>query len=104
MKTLADFKRRLIKGVVVEKTYHLQGKLIVHGNLSATTMEAPPKTIKQRVKFAQSASVGFELLEGPKTGDTTWLYYPKAKDFRAVDENTAEIWEDDTLILTYRFI
>ena len=39
MKTLADFKRRLVVGQVVEKTFHL-GDLIVNGNTGQVNLVA----------------------------------------------------------------
>jgi len=103
MKTLADFKRRLVVGQVVEKTFHL-GDLIVNGNTGQVNLRGGPKVMLQKVVKPQSQSVGFELLEGSQAGQTTWLQYPKAKDLKIVDADTAQVWDGGELILTYRFI
>lgn len=94
MKSLADFKRRMVPGQIVEKTFH------IHHAKGRTT----PLPTRQRVHTAQKTSVGFEMLEGDKVGQVLWLDYPKAKNLKFIDEDTAEVWNGETLILTYKFI
>lgn len=91
MKTLADFKRRLTVGTQLETI-----------NANYGNMGIRPVSIVQTNAFA--------LKTTKKDGSTTdsWCDFPKAKNFEAVDKNTANIyWETRNgreLILTYKFV
>ncbi len=52
----------------------------------------------REISIIQTNAVAFKTQEGKNS----WLYFPKAKDFRSIDGNTFQIYEDDTLVLTYR--
>lgn len=92
MKNLADFKRRIQKGVMLETYNH---------NLRAE-WPARPVSIVQTNSFA--------LATVKTTGDiaNSWCDFPKASDFEIIDENTVLIYwgagERREKILTYKFV
>lgn len=91
MKTLADFKRRIQVGVELETIHAKYGSMGV-----------------RPVSIVQSNSFAMKTKKTDGTTSDSWCDYPKAKNFEAVDENTANIyWETKNgreLILTYKFV
>ena len=81
MKNLAEFKRTIQVGQVWSAYNHPMNK-----NLGP-----------RKVKTVQSNACSFETVRGE-----SWLQYPKAKDFRPINDNTFQIYENETLILTYK--
>lgn len=105
MKTLADFKRRLVIGTRLRVTFHLP-PLVIRGNLGNTVMPTPSPE-ERVVAKVQSNSVAFDR---PNAADKpvgsqrwSWLSFPKAADFR-VEEGKAVIFQNGKKILTYEFI
>lgn len=105
MKTLADFKRRLVLGAKLRVTFHMP-RLTIRGNLGNTVIPTPPPE-ERIVAKVQTNSVAFDRPHvtdkpsGPQRW--SWLDYPKAKDF-AVEDGKAMIYEGGKKILTYEFI
>lgn len=80
MKTLADFKRLLRPGQIWHAFNHPMNK------------DMGDRQICQ----VKSNAITFVTERGE-----SWLYFPKAKDFKIVDDKTCQIYEGDSLILTY---
>ena len=105
MKTLADFKRRLVVGAKLRVTFHMP-RLVIRGNVGNTVIPTPPPE-ERIVARVQTNSVAFDRQHmtnkpsGPQRW--SWLDYPKAKDF-AVEDGKAVICQDGKKILTYEFI
>lgn len=92
MKTLADFKRRLKVGQKLHTFNNLMGKDMGIRELS----------------IVQSNAFAFKTQKHDGTIVNSWCHYPKVKDFKVIDENTIQIWEENEniriLVLTYKFI
>lgn len=110
MKTVADFKRRLIKGTLVHTTFHQasagrdeNGKLMLKDEDKGT----------REVSIVQSNSFAFKTTKKDGTVVDSWCNYPKATEIKIVDSDTITIYSEDfrqrdkvELIpcLTYMFI
>jgi hypothetical protein len=68
MKTLADVKRRLQVGAVVEMTYH-----------RFAVADGKPLPPPRKVALVQSNAVAFEATDY-SNGRLSWLYWPKASE------------------------
>lgn len=105
MKTLADFKRRLVVGTKLRVTFHMP-RLVIRGNVGNTVIPTPPPE-ERIVAKVQINSVAFDRQhvadKPPGPQRWSWLDYPKAKDF-AVEDGKAVIYQDGKKILTYEFI
>ena len=92
MKTLADFKRRLKVGEKLHTFNNLMGKDMGIRELS----------------IVQSNSFAFKTTKPSGEIVNSWCYYPSAKNFSVIDDNTVQIWEENDNIkfpiLTYKFI
>lgn len=105
MKTLADFKRRLVLGAKLRVTF-LMPPLVIRGNVGNTVLLTPSPE-ERVVAKVQTNSVAFDRPHatdkpsGPQRW--SWLSFPKAKDF-AVENGKAVIYQDGKKILTYEFI
>ena len=102
MKTLADFKRRLIVGAKLNCVFH--GKpLVIRENLNNIIFFVPEPS-ERTVKKVQTNSVCFTRPDGKEA----WLTYPKSDEIEFPDANTAEIfvWRNAIRekILTYTFV
>lgn len=97
--TLAEVKRRVVPGVLVRMTYHKRAaqwnpkypkdrEEIIAGNLV------------RPVQRAQTNAVTF-LNEA---GQETWLYWPKAAEFRADEPNSFSILEGSTVLMSYEIL
>ncbi|ODU25451.1 MAG: hypothetical protein ABS95_00100 [Verrucomicrobia bacterium SCN 57-15] len=105
MKTLADFKRRLVVGAKLRVTFHMP-PLVIRGNAGNAVLPTPLPE-ERIVAKVQTNSVAFDR---PKATDKppgsqrwSWLGFPKAKDF-AVEDGKAVIYQEGKKILTYEFI
>lgn len=105
MKTLADFKRRLVVGAKLRVTFHMP-PLVVRGNVGNTVLPTPLPE-ERIVAKVQTNSVAFDRPhvtdKPPGPQRWSWLGFPKAKDF-AVEDGKAVIYQDGKKILTYEFI
>lgn len=97
MKTLSDFKRKLVVGAKLRVTFH-GGPLVIRGNLGNTVMPQPEPQ-ERTVSRVQTNAVAFLKADGKES----WLTYPKAADF-AVENDAAVIYQNGKKILTYEFI
>ena len=113
MKNLADFKKRLVKGVKIHTTYHqsVSGR-DENGNLIFKDKDKGTR----EVNIVQSNA--FTLLTPDKTDPDklfdSWCYYPKASEIKILDENTVLILDADFRVrgenqplipcLTYKFV
>jgi hypothetical protein len=52
----------------------------------------------REVSKIQTNAVVFKRQDGKES----WLFFPKAADFRSIDGNTFQVYENEKLILTYR--
>ena len=105
MKTLADFKRRLVIGAKLRVTFHMP-RLVIRGNVGNTVIPTPPPE-ERIVAKVQTNSVAFDR---PNAADKpagpqgwSWLDYPTEGDF-AVEDGKAVVYQDGKKILTYEFI
>lgn len=99
MKTLAEFKRRLVPGLSV--TVEFPGSTI-HGNTETTTI--PGRTIARRVYSVHPGRVTWEK-EGQPGQPGSRLYWPRADCIRFPDSNMAEVSHEPggKPFATYRF-
>ncbi len=104
MKTLADFKRRLIVGARLRVTFHMP-PLIIRGNVGNTVLPTPLPE-ERVVAKVQTNSVAFDRPhvtdKPPGPQRWSWLSFPKVKDF-AVENGKAVIYQDGKKILTCEF-
>lgn len=92
MKTIADFKRRMVKGAKVNSSlYHKNrdGEEYQVNDLKDRTC-----TVSQSNSFACSI---------PETDRSSWCEWPKKEEFRVIDENTVEIKSSFSRLI-YQFI
>lgn len=109
MRTLADFKRRLAVGTKVHTTYH--AAFAGRDEKGQVYYKDEDKGIRE-VSIVQSNSFAFKTPKSDGTFHDSWCAYPKAKEFKIVDENTVTIFEEDSRtdekklipILTYKFV
>jgi hypothetical protein len=114
MKTLADFKRKLKPGTKVHTTFHQAHA----GRDGAGTLlfKDEDKGVRE-ISIVQSNSFALKTMkteaEGTQKMFDSWCQYPKAAEFKILDENTAVIFSPEFrrgmpegLIpcLTYKFI
>lgn len=100
MKSLADFKRALTLGSIWETVYHLG---TFKGNDTQGKAQYEPKNIGQRpVSIVKSNSVAFKTTKADGTTYDSWLQWPKASECKFPNENTLEVYEGGTLVLTYK--
>ncbi len=83
MKTVADLKRFLKVGQTWNAFYHPFNKTM--GD--------------RKIKTIMSTKFSFETVKGE-----SWLDFPKAKNIRFLNETDFQIFDDEELILTYRFL
>jgi hypothetical protein len=104
MRTLADFKRRLVVGAKLRVTFHMP-PLVIRGNVGNTVLPTPGPE-ERIVAKVQTNSVAFDrpsMADKPSGPQRwSWLGFPKAKDF-AVEDGKAVIYQDGKRILTYEF-
>lgn len=105
MKTLADFKRRLVLGAKLRVIFHMP-RLIVRGNVGNTVLPTPLPE-ERTVAKVQTNAVAFDRPhmtdKPPGPQRWSWLSFPKAKDF-AIEDGKAIIYQEGKKILTYEFI
>lgn len=110
MKTVSDFKKRLVPGVKIHCIYHQ--KSAGRDENGRIILVDEDRGIRP-INIVQSNA--FTLLTTQSDGKIvdSWCYYPKAKEARIIDENTIQILEHDfrdhkstNLIpcLTYKFV
>lgn len=92
MKTLSDFKRRLKVGEKLHTFNNLMGKDMGIRELS----------------IVKSNSFAFRTQKYDGKIVDSWCFYPSAKNFVVVDDNTVQILEENDNIkfpiLTYKFV
>lgn len=86
MKTLADFKRRLKVGTLLATESR-------HGDLGI-----------RPVSIVQSNAFALKTTRPDGTVADSWCEFPKARDFKVVDENTVLISVDVEVTLKYTFV
>lgn len=100
MKNLSDFKKALTLGSNWDTIHH---QSIFVGRDENDKCVYKPKSLGVRaVSIVQSNSVAFLTTKTDGTTSDSWLAWPKAKDCKFPNEDTVEVYEGDTLILTYR--
>jgi hypothetical protein len=82
MKNLSDFKKRLVKGVLLETEHAKLGSFGIR-----------PIERVQSNAFTLLTDKGGKKVE-------SWCYFPKASEFEVVDKDTVKI----ASILTYKFV
>lgn len=100
MKNLSDFKKALTLGSNWETIYH-QGTFTGRDENGKPIYEAKSAGVRP-VSIVQSNSVAFKTLRGDGATQDSWLQWPKAKDCKFPNEDTIEVYEGGTLILTYK--
>jgi hypothetical protein len=105
IKTLADFKRALKVGQVINCTLH---KLLGYDedkNPIIKDYVYPPR----KVSIVQSNSVAFKTINASGEPTDSWLQYPKATECEIID-NTCIVYHQDSInnqprrkVLTYSF-
>lgn len=92
MKTVADLKRRLTPGVVLELTAH------------AVPRAQPLVGLKRAIAAVRGKEIAFEPV--PQTNDQqSWLTLPKADDIRIDGADAFTILAaDHTQLMSYRFV
>lgn len=95
MKTVADFKRKMILGAKVNSSLYWVDR--------ATNELKQVNELKDReVTIVQSNSFALSMEKGGKQVNS-WCDWPKRDQFKVIDENTAEcIFEGGKLV--YQFI
>ncbi len=105
MKTVADFKRRIQPGIVLNTIYHkkLGGYTVGNQQMyeNADLGNAPVKTVKS-TQFSIERIKHGEKVE-------SWIDFPKASQCKIVNSDTIQIYEKNSnneldLILTYTFV
>jgi hypothetical protein len=103
MKTLADFKRRLVVGAKLRVTFHM-GPMVIRGNLGDTILPAKPPEDRVVAKV-QSNAIAFSRPQSDDPMRLSWLEYPKAREFSVDSAGHAIIsGEDGKKRLEYEFI
>jgi len=111
MKTLADFKKRIQSGIKLHCIFHqASGGRDENGKIILIDEDRGTREIKTVM------TTQFTLLT-PKKEDPTiltesWLSYPKASEFKIVDQDTVTFYAQDFReretklipILTYKFV
>lgn len=92
MKTLADVKRRAQVGTTL-----VMEKYVVNGRECAGKIVGVPR----KIISVHSSSIQFAPVDENSSG--SWLYWPKAKDVRIIDEDRF-VTGGDMVELHYRFI
>lgn len=97
MKNLADFKKRLTIGSKWSAKHH-------HTFAGRDEKNAPIYNTKdlgvREVSIVQTNAVAFKTTRTDGEVVDSWLQFPKAKECKFTD-NSIEIYEDNTLILSY---
>lgn len=106
MKTLSDFKRKIQKGVKLHTTYHR--KIAGYNTIDNVPLYENADLGIAEVSQVKSTQFAVRRLRNGEYVDS-WLTYPKASEFKIVDDNTIEIYEINAnnemeLCLTYRFV
>lgn len=96
MKTLSDFKRLMVLGAKVRVTWHYEIRIL--GNTGNTVLPVPP-TEERHVSVVQSNGIAFRRPDGRDS----WLYWPKAADFK-VEEGKACFYSEGKKLLTYEVL
>lgn len=86
MKTLADFKRRLKVGVLLETESR-------YGNLGV-----------RPISVVQSNAFALKTINKEGKEQDSWCQFPKASDFEIEDENTVLILQNGNPVLRYTFV
>lgn len=86
MKTLADFKRRLKVGVLLETESR-------YGNLGV-----------RPVSIVQSNAFALKTTKTDGKESDSWCQFPKASDFEIEDENTVLKYQNGNPVLRYTFV
>lgn len=106
MKTLADFKKRLIVGQKLQTTHHLT----FAGRNEQNQPIFTNKDLGVRpVSIVQSNSFALKTVNKDGKEVDSWCSYPKAKECVFKDDNTLTILEEQRNgklipVLTYQFI
>lgn len=100
MKTLADFKRRLIPGLAVTVKFPSH---TINGNTSTTVLPAATQT--RKVWSVTPSCVIWESTAPGLRAPGSRLYWPKADCIRFPDANSAEVSHEPNgpAFATYRF-
>jgi hypothetical protein len=132
MKTLSDFKKRLVVGVKLQTTYHCatNGTRDENGNPCLFDEDKGIREISivQSNSFALKTLKKSPIMAKGMTKDEnginhwnefetkltdSWCQYPKASEFKIIDANTCTIYEQDFRernstklipVLTYKFV
>lgn len=86
MKTLADFKRRLKVGVLLETESR-------YGHLGV-----------RPISVVQSNAFALKTINKEGKESDSWCQFPKASDFEIEDENTVLILQNGNPVLRYTFV
>lgn len=106
MKTLADFKRKIQKGVKLHTTYHK--KIVGYNTIDNVSLYENADLGIAEVSQVKSTQFAIKRLRNGEYVDS-WLTYPKASECKIIDDNTIEIYEVNSnnemeLCLTYKFV
>ncbi len=84
MKTLQDFKRRVIVGTLMDTTSQRLGKVL-------------NRVITERTENSFA-------LSRPDNGTDSWFDFPKEKELEILDENTVAVQKNGEFILKFKFL
>jgi hypothetical protein len=110
MKTIADFKRRLVIGAKVHTTFHQAGAGRDENN--NLVLKDEDKGVRE-VSIVQTNSFAFKTTKADGTITDSWCNYPKSKEAIFINENTIQILSPDFRVrnsdvlipcLTYTFL
>jgi len=104
MKTVAEFKRKIVKGAKVHTTYHLAFAGRLNGGI---TYKDEDKGIRE-ISVVQSNSFALKTIKADGTTQDSWCNYPKKDEviFNGPDSITILDHLDTKMVpcLTYTFI
>jgi len=110
MKTIADFKRRLVIGAKVHTTFHQASAGRDENN--NLLLKDEDKGVRE-VSIVQSNSFAFKTIKSDGTVTNSWCDYPKVKEAIFINDNTIQILTPDFRVrnsevlipcLTYTFV
>lgn len=101
VKTLADFKRRIVKGAKISSQLFWCNTL---ADGTKTPWQLQQEHPEREISIVQSNSFAIKTWrETEKKFVDSWCSYPKAKELTIIDENTAAI-EEPGIKIIYKFL
>lgn len=98
---LSQFKNQVIIGTRLSCIYHmdLNGR-DKNGNMTYKDKVTPDRP----VSIVQTNAIALTTTKKDGTLTDSWLQWPKASECKIIDNNTLEVYEEETKVLTYQII